>query len=218
MMFLSTAAASSPRPAADAPSVQGERRLPRLKRLDHHDTDRIRTQKNHAKGTPAMASTTPPEKRKPETYTTEEMTALLNEWARVVGSYSMYAAMHLLTYTELPGRRDFAKHVDIETGYAADETEPLIGVVRDWDKLLTSNTVRFTGGDLRMTEVAASYAAGRPVDLREHASGLGTAHARRLVEAVAIGAGMGEYLTIADSPALAAMRARNDALFAGPRS
>jgi hypothetical protein len=163
-----------------------------------------------------MASTTAP--KKPEDYTAEEMTALLNEWARVTGAYSMYAAMHLLTYTELPGRRDFAKHVDIETGYAADETEPLIAVVRDWDKLLTGNTVRFTGGDLRMTEVAASYAAGRPVDLREHASGLGTAHARRLVEAVAIGAGMGEYLTISDSPALAAMRAGNDALFAGPRS
>ena len=55
----------------------------------------------------------------------------------------------LLTYTELPGRRDFARHVDIETGYAADETEPLIAVVRDWDKLLTGSTVRFTGGDLR---------------------------------------------------------------------
>jgi hypothetical protein len=36
-------------------------------------------------------------KRTPETYTAEEMTALLSEWARVVGSYSMYAAMHLLT-------------------------------------------------------------------------------------------------------------------------
>jgi hypothetical protein len=163
-----------------------------------------------------MASTTAP--KKPEACTAEEMTALLSEWARVVGSYSMYAAMYLLTYTELPGRRDFAKHVDIETGYAADETEPLIAVVRDWDKLLTGNTVRFTGGDLRMTEVAASYASGRPVDLREHAAGLGTAHARRLVEAVAIGAGMGEYLTIADSPALTEMRARNDALFGAART
>ena len=164
-----------------------------------------------------MASTTSPEKRKPEACTAEEMTALLSEWARVVGSHSMHAAIHLLTYTELPGRRDFARHVDIETGYAADETEPLIAVVRDWDKLLTSNTVRFTGGDLRMAEIAASYAAGRPVDLREHGNGLGTAHARRLVEAVAIGAGMGEFLTIADSPALLEMRSRNDALLAGPR-
>jgi hypothetical protein len=163
-----------------------------------------------------MTSTATP--KKPEAYTAQEMTALLREWARVVGSYSMQAAMHLLTYTELPGRRDFARHVDIETGYAADETEPLIAVVRDWDKLLTSNTVRFTGGDLRLTEVAASYAADRPVDLREHGNGLGTAHARRLVEAVAIGAGMGEYLTIADSPALAEMRARNDALLGAART
>jgi hypothetical protein len=46
------------------------------------------------------------------------------------------------------------------------------------------------------------------VDLREHGHGLGTAHARRLVEAVAIGAGMDEYLSIADPPALGVMRAR----------
>ena len=155
-----------------------------------------------------MASTTAPEKRGAETYTAGEMTALLNEWARVVGSWSMYAAMHLLTYTELPGRRDFARHVEITTGYAADESEPLSAVVRHWDQLLTSGTVYLTGGDARMIEIAAS----RPVDLREHGHGLGTAHARRLVEAVAIGAGIGEYLTIADSPALLEMRARNDAL------
>ena len=75
-----------------------------------------------------MASTTAPEKRGAEAYTAGEMTALLNEWARVVGSWSMYAAMHLLTYTELPGRRDFARHVEITTGYAADESEPLSAV------------------------------------------------------------------------------------------
>src|SRR6202035_1888920 len=111
-----------------------------------------------------MASTTAPEKRGAETYTAGEMTALLNEWARVVGSWSMYAAMHLLTYTELPGRRDFARHVEITTGYAADESEPLSAVVRHWDQLLTSGTVYLTGGDARMIEIAAS----RPVDLREH--------------------------------------------------
>jgi hypothetical protein len=45
-----------------------------------------------------------------------------------------------------------------------------------------------------------------------------TPHARRLVEAVAIGAGRGEYLTIAGSPALTGMRARNDALFGAART
>ncbi|MCL2581001.1 MAG: hypothetical protein FWE35_00925 [Streptosporangiales bacterium] len=159
-----------------------------------------------------MTGTAPIAKRPPETYTAEEMTALLGEWACVVGSYGMYAAVHLLTYTELPGRRDFARHVDIETGYAADGSEPLVAAVRDWDKLLNSGTVYLTGGDQRLVEIAASYASGRPVDLRQAGNGLGTAHARRLVEAVAIGAGMEEYLTIGDSPALAEMRARNDAL------
>jgi hypothetical protein len=62
------------------------------------------------------------------------------------------------------------------------------------------------------------WPAGRPVDLREHGNGLGAAHARRLVEAVAIGAGRGEYLTIAGSPALTGMRARNDALFGAART
>lgn len=162
-----------------------------------------------------MANAPAPKGRKADTYTTAEMTHLLNEWARVIGSDGMAAAMHLLTYTKLPGRRAFAAHVDITTGYAADGSEPLIAVVRDWNALLTDNTVRFTGGEARLTEIAASYADGRPVNLREHANGLGTAHARRLVEAVAIGAGMGDYLTIADSPALVEMRARNDALL-GP--
>jgi hypothetical protein len=36
--------------------------------------------------------------------------------------------------------------------------------------------------------------------------------------AVAIGAGMGGYLIIADSPALTEMRARNDALFGTART
>lgn len=153
-------------------------------------------------------------KRRPAaSYNTEEMTELLNTAARVIDSGSMYAAMHLLTYTELPGRRDFAAHVEITRGHAFDGSTPLIAVVRDWDALLNSHTVYFTGGDARMVEIAASYATGRPVNLREHANGLGTAHARRLVEAVAIGAGMGEYLTIADSPTLVEMRARNDAMF-----
>lgn len=146
------------------------------------------------------------------------MTALLNEWARVVDSYSMYAAMHLLTYTSLPGRKDFARHVDIETGYAADGPEPLIAVVGDWGRLLNDGTVRFTGGDVRVVGLAASYATGHPVDLRECGNGLGTAHARRLVEAVAIGAGMGEYLTITDSTALQEMRARNDAILGDTRA
>ena len=87
--------------------------------------------------------------------------------------------------------------------------------MRDWDALLSGDSgVYLTGGYQRMLEIAASYAAGRPVSLREHGHGFGTAHARwRVVEAVAIGAGMGEYLAIAGSPALTGMRARQAALF-----
>jgi hypothetical protein len=81
--------------------------------------------------------------------------------------------------------------------------------VRDWDALLSGDSgVYLTGGYQRMLEIAASYAAGRPVSLREHGHGFGTAHARRRDRC-----GQGEYLTIADSPALAEMRARQAALF-----
>src|SRR5712691_9690068 len=64
-----------------------------------------------------------------------------------------------------------------------------------------------------MLEIAASRAVGRPVDLREHDHRFASAHARRVVDAVAISAGMGEYLTITDSPALVEMRTRQAALF-----
>jgi hypothetical protein len=161
-------------------------------------------------------STSPPagRTRPAASYDRDEMIALLTAAARVAGTHSMAAAMHLLTYTELPGSRDFARHVDVQADRAADGS-PVTGAwVRDWDALLGDDSgVYLTGGDRRMLAIAASYAAGRPVDLREHGHGFGTAHARRVVEAAAIGAGMGEYLTIADGPALEQMRARQDALF-----
>lgn len=122
------------------------------------------------------------------------MTELLNATARVLDSDSMRAAMHLLTYTELPGRKDFAAHVDIKRGPAVDGSTPVLAVVRDWDALLDDDTVYGTGADARLIVIAASYVTGRPIDLNTLARGLGTAHARRVVEAVAIGAGVGEHL------------------------
>ena len=142
-------------------------------------------------------------------YGRDEMIALLTAAAHVDGAHSMAAAVHLLTYTGLPGRPDFARHVDVQAVAGADDVTVLGAWVRDWGALLGDDSgVYLTGSDRRMLEIAASYAAGRPVDLREHGHGLGTAHARRLVEAVAIGAGMDEYLSIADTPALGVMRAR----------
>ena len=47
-------------------------------------------------------------------YNRDEMIALLTAAAHVASAHSMMAAMHLLTYTGLPGRQDFARHVDVQ--------------------------------------------------------------------------------------------------------
>jgi hypothetical protein len=95
-------------------------------------------------------------------YDREEMIALLTAAARIAGTHSIAAAVHLLTYTELPGSQTFARHVDAQAGRDADGS-PVTGAwVRDWDALLGGDSgVYLTGGDRRMLEIAASYAAGR---------------------------------------------------------
>jgi len=123
-------------------------------------------------------------------------------------SPSKQAAAHLLTFTALPGRADFARHVELTAGHsAADGRAPRVCAwVRDWDALLADRSVYLTGGAERLLNIAASYAVGRPVDLAACGNGLGTAHARRLLEAVAVGAGMSGFYEIHDGPELARMR------------
>jgi hypothetical protein len=41
------------------------------------------------------------------------MIALLTAAAHVDGRHSVAVAMHLITYTALPGHQDFARHVDV---------------------------------------------------------------------------------------------------------
>jgi hypothetical protein len=150
-----------------------------------------------------MSADLPDGLRPAASYDRGEMIALLTVAAHADGAYSMVAAVHLLTYTALPGRADFARHVDLQVVAGAADADVLGARVRNWGALLGDDSgVDLTGSDRKMLEVAASYAAGRPVDLSEHGQGLGIAHAQRLVEAVAVGAGVGEYLNIAELRAL----------------
>jgi hypothetical protein len=161
----------------------------------------------------STASTATP--RRPSTYDQDEITDLLNAAARIDGRHSMKAAVHLLTYTELPGRSDFARHVDIRVGHTSDGASLTGAWVRDWDALLADTEVYLTGAEDRMLQVAASYAVGRPVDLQSHANGLGTAHAKRLIEAVVIGAGVAECFTLNGTARLADLQAQQASFF-GP--
>src|SRR5439155_18939889 len=65
-------------------------------------------------------------------YTAEEMQPLLVTGGKLIGSYPAQAAIHLLTFTELPGRRDFATLVDVEEVPDHDGQPVLAAFVRDW--------------------------------------------------------------------------------------
>ena len=96
-------------------------------------------------------------------YSRDEMITLLTAAAHVASSHSMMAAVYLLTYTGLPGRQDFARHVDVQAVALSDDVTVLAARVRDWDVLLGDDSgVDLTGSDRRMLEIAASYAARPP--------------------------------------------------------
>jgi hypothetical protein len=147
--------------------------------------------------------TTPPEAPAAEALSIEEMTMALNAAALVTGSEFDAAAMHLLTFTELPGRKDFARlHVEMSMEELAGKTIP-VAWIRDWHKLAgDAPGVYMTGGCQRLVAIAASWARGIPVDLRENASHmLGHAHARRVIEAMIIGSGRRGMFELAPQPA-----------------
>ena len=140
-------------------------------------------------------------------YGRDEMCELLAAGAQLEDRPSAAAAVHLLTFTDLPGRRDFARHARVETVTDARPGTAVTGAwVRDWAALLNDGSVYLSSGPRRLVEVAASYATGRPVDIRDASSGLGTAHARRLIEAVVIGTGTAGYYTITGTAKLAGLR------------
>jgi hypothetical protein len=141
------------------------------------------------------------------TYTAEQMSDLLTSGAGMAGIDTMRAAVHLLTFTALPGRPDFADLVDVAEVTARAGAEVPAAFVTDWATLTDGRFVQLGGGPTRLLALAASLAAGRPVDLRENTPGLGWAHARRVVEAIQIATGMQPYLTIADTPAMDQLRA-----------
>ena len=98
----------------------------------------------------------------------------------------------------------------METVTGAQPGNPAAAVtgawLRDWQALLNDGSVYLSGWPRRLLEVAASYATGQPVNLRQASSGLGSAHAGRLIEAVVIGTGMAEYYTVTGTAKLAGLR------------
>lgn len=161
-------------------------------------------------------------------YSTEEMIALLQVGAQISGTLTTRAAVHLLTYTELPGRADFAQYVEVVVenvpppGQLFAQGEDVVAAfVTSWKALGTDPAIYRTGTDRRLLALAASLGAGVeavPVNLREELPGLSRTAAVRVMEAVAIAAGVDEFYTVTATPKLAETLAAHDALFAGDQS
>jgi hypothetical protein len=152
------------------------------------------------------------------TYTAEQMERMLIAGGRYNGVTNYQAAMHLLTYTELPHRQGFDDLVDIEEVRQLDGEKDTAAFVNDWAKLRKSRAAQYAGGgDNRLLALAEGLATRKPVNLVENTGGFGHAHGRRVAEAFLIATGAAEFYAVTPRPALGEMLAANEALF-GPTS
>jgi hypothetical protein len=134
------------------------------------------------------------------TYSGDELRAMLTAGA-AGASPTLQAAVHLLTFTDVPDRPAFANLVDVDD-ISAGTTPALGAFVRDWAGLPSSAAAaRLSGGPARLLALAISLATGQPVDLRENIAPGGHAHIRRVLEAVIIAAADGLY-EVAPTPKL----------------
>jgi hypothetical protein len=148
----------------------------------------------------------------PTTYSPDELTQMLVAGAQALGRTNVQAAVHLLTFTSLPHRRAFAELVEVENVDWQDGPV-LAAFVKNWKVLPGSAAAdRLGGGDQRLLALAVSLAGGEPVDLSTNLSVGGYAHARRVIEAVAIATGYGEHYEITPTAKLDQLIAERDAL------
>jgi hypothetical protein len=125
----------------------------------------------------------------------DEMTAMLKAGARAQGTLHARAAIHLLTFTEMVGRSSgLAELVEIrDVTLLGGGGDVRCAFIRDWPALLDSPTAQMAGGAAyRLLTLAAGFATGKPVDIREATGRMGRAHARRVIEAFAMATGLAE--------------------------
>jgi hypothetical protein len=119
-------------------------------------------------------------------HTSGELEQMLIAGAQIDGRPTLQAAVHLLLFTELQAYNPFVDLLEFD-----NDDEPRAAYVRDWTILPTTvaPALSLGTGIRRLLALAASLAAGEPVDLREHLPAAGPAQARKIVEAVAIATG-----------------------------
>ncbi|MGV9679079.1 hypothetical protein ACWDSJ_27675 [Nocardia sp. NPDC003482] len=147
--------------------------------------------------------------------TADRLRTLLETGAAAADSRFQRAAIHLLAFTDLLGRAGVQDaHIQTDT-VTIDGREVPAAWIRDWSAVgRLENLGSLTSGQERLVRLAASMAHGTPVDLRAALSELGHAHARCVLEAVAISLDADQYYTITPTPALIAHQNLQDELLA----
>lgn len=170
----------------------------------------------------AQLGYTPPDARADgpgRQYTGDELRALLVAGARCRGSLSIQGATHLLIFTDVPDRLGFRSLVEVELGlYDRGAGETYDAAFVPWARLVDATQAwHISSTARRLLDLAVSMAAGVPVDLRDALPGLGHAHARCVLEAVAIAAGADEFYTLTPTPKLAELEAFHADMQGDPR-
>lgn len=132
----------------------------------------------------------------PAAYTLREMRALLTEGAKYDGGTHYQAAIHLVAFTQLPGTEMLARHVTVEDRWSMTyQANMRVALISDWAGLLREKYLE--GSERQMVVLAASFAAGRKIDLGSAlTSGLGWAHVGCIAEAMFIRCAMDKFLVV----------------------
>lgn len=152
-------------------------------------------------------------------YTGDELRDLLVAGARSRGNLGIQGAVHLLTFTGLPDWRGFPALVDVELAlHDRVHGETYDAAFVRWVGLVdATRAAHISATGRRLLALAVSMAAGVPVDLRDTLPGLGHAHARRVMEAVAIAACADDFYDVTPTPALDELLARQREMNGDPR-
>lgn len=146
------------------------------------------------------------------TYSPDELIELLTAGANVDGRPTMQAAVHLLTFTAFPHQADASTLLTFDNDDDPD-MPTTAAFVRDWPAVESLAIARRWGsGGEHLIALAVSLAAGTAVDLLDLLPGLGSAHARRVIEAIVIATGTAHLYEITGTAALDQLNADRAAL------
>lgn len=143
----------------------------------------------------------------------DELIDLLTAGAQLDGRPTTQAAVHLLTFSSFPHQADALSLIEFDND--GDEDLPVTAAfVTDWPAVESMAAARRWGsGTQRLVALAVSLATGAPIDLRDTVPAGGHAHARRVIEAMAVATGYAEVYAITPTVKLDQMIAERDALF-----